>query len=376
MSIVLVGQLVLGLAFAAAGTLIARGGGHRPGSATALVGVLLLAGTAVTAAGAPAWGDALWALAVLVALPVTLLLHPDGAPPGPGGRTLLGLVAATGLLALVDPVGFRATEVTPVVLAVLVIAGLWWRHEHAGDRERRALLWLLLGLGVTTLVALPVEFLLGGGTAHAVAVTPAWLATPLALVVGARYPDRVDVRALIVRAVVFAVAALTFVAVFVGAASVIELTGGSASVGALAVIGAVCAAGFGPLARLLRGAVDRMLFGDRDAPIAAASRVGRQLADDPVPALRALRSSSRSPMRRSSGTGRWSPHRARSRKRCVGWHCVRGSGPRDSWWSGCGRVRPHWTRPTRRRWPSSPLRSHRPCSRANSPGSCRTPEPN
>ena len=71
----------------------------------------------------------------------------------------------------------------------------------------------------------------------------------------------------------------------------IELTGGSASVGSLAVIGAVCAAGFGPLARLLRGAVDRMLFGDRDAPIAAASRVGRQLADDPVPALRALRSS-------------------------------------------------------------------------------------
>jgi len=202
---VLVGQLVLGLGFAAAGTVVARGGGHRPGSASALVGVLLLAGAAVTAAGAPAWGDALWVLAVLVALPVTLLLHPDGAPPGPGGRTLLGVVAATGLLALVDPAGFRATEVTPVVLAVLVIAGIWWRHEHAEDRERRALLWLLLGLGVTTLVALPVEFLLGGGTAHAVAVTAAWLATPLALVVGARYPDRVDVRAVIVRAAVFAV---------------------------------------------------------------------------------------------------------------------------------------------------------------------------
>ncbi len=83
---------------------------------------------------------------------------------------------------------------------------------------------------------------------------------------------------------------LTFVAVFVGAASAIALTGGSASVGAMAVVGALCAAGFGPLAALLRGAVDRMLFGDRDPPIAAASRVGERLADDPVPALQALRS--------------------------------------------------------------------------------------
>jgi hypothetical protein len=41
-----------------------------------------------------------------------------------------------------------------------VLAGLWWRHEHAADCERRALLWLLFGLGVTVLLALPAEFLL------------------------------------------------------------------------------------------------------------------------------------------------------------------------------------------------------------------------
>jgi signal transduction histidine kinase len=97
------------------------------------------------------------------------------------------------------------------------------------------------------------------------------------------------VRALILRAVVLAVAVLTFVAVFVGAASATELAGGVPSVGVLAVVGALCALGFGPLTVALRGAVDRMLFGDRDPPIAAASRVGEQLADDPVPALRALR---------------------------------------------------------------------------------------
>jgi signal transduction histidine kinase len=294
----LAGQLVLGLAFTAAGLLVVRPAA-RLGAATALVGVLLLAAATLNATGAPAWGDRSWALAVFVALPVALLLHPDGAAPGPGGRTLLGVTAATGLLALVDPAGFRTTQVVPVALAVLVVAGIWWRHEHAGDRERRALLWLLLGVGVTTLVALPLEFLLGadpgpgavgGGAAHDVVVPLSWLAVPAALVVGARSPERGDVRALIGRAVVLAVAALTFVAVFVGTASAIALAGGSASVPVLAVVGAACAVGFGPLAALLRGAVDRMLFGDRDPPFAAASRVGQQLADDPVPALRALRS--------------------------------------------------------------------------------------
>jgi signal transduction histidine kinase len=122
-----------------------------------------------------------------------------------------------------------------------------------------------------------------------VVVTLSWLAVPAALVVGARHPDRGDVRALIVRAVVLAVSALTFVAVFVGAASAVELARGAPSVAVLALVGAVCAAGFGPLAALLRGAVDRMLFGDRAAPITAASRVSERLADDPVPALRALR---------------------------------------------------------------------------------------
>ncbi len=285
----LAGQLVLGLGLVAAGVAIARGVA-RLGAAAALVGVLLLAAATATAAGAPAWGDGLWVLAVFVALPVALLLHPDGGAPGPGGRTLLGIVVVTGLLALVDPAGFRTTEIAPVALAALVVAGVWWRHEHAGDRERRALLWLSLGLGTGALVALPAEFLLGAGPAHHAVVTLSWLVVPAALVVGARYPDRGDVRALIVRAVVLAVTVLTFVAVFVGAASAVALTGATASVGALAVIGAACAAGFGPLAALLRGSVDRMLFGDRDAPIAAASRVGERLADDPVPALRALRS--------------------------------------------------------------------------------------
>jgi signal transduction histidine kinase len=194
------------------------------------------------------------------------------------------------VLTLVDAAGFRTTSISPVVLGALVVAGVWWRHEHAGEAARRALLWLLLGVGAATLVVVPADFLLGGGAAHDVVLALAWLAVPVAMVVGVRWSRRWDVRALIVRAVVVAVGALTVVAVFAGVASAITLVAGSPpSFGALALVAALCAVGFGPLAALLRDAIDRMLFGDRDPPIAAASRVSARLADDPVPALRALR---------------------------------------------------------------------------------------
>ena len=279
--------LLPAVGFALAGALVA-GRARLAGVATALVGVLLGAAV-VTAAGAPAAGDLLWVLGAFVALPVALLLHPDGTAPGPGGHVLVVLAAATGALTAVDAAGFRTTAISPVVLGALVVAGVWWRHEHAGEPVRRALLWLLLGAGAAALVVLPVDFLLGGGVAHDVLLALAWLVVPAAMVVGVRYPDRLDVRALIVRAVVLAVGALTVVAVFAGTASAITLAHGRPSLGALALVAVACAAGFGPLVALLRGSVDRMLFGDRDAPIAAASRVSAQLADDPVPALRALR---------------------------------------------------------------------------------------
>lgn len=281
-------RLVVGLAFVVAGAAVLRRA-RRVGVTTGLVGVLLIT-AAVLVTAAPVWADLLWAVAVFVVLPVVLLLYPDGAAPGPGGRVLVGLAVATGALALVDPAAFRTTAITPVVLALLVVAGIWWRHEHAGERVRRPLLWLLLGLGVAALAAMLTDFLTDAGAAHAAVVGLCWLAAPAAMVVGVRRPDRLDVRTLIVRAVVLAVSALTFVAVFAGTAAAVELAGGTPTVPVLAVVGVLCAAGFGPLATLLRGAVDRMLFGDRDPPITAASRVGEHLADDPVPALRALRS--------------------------------------------------------------------------------------
>ena len=49
------------------------------------------------------------------------------------------------------------------------------------------------------------------------------------------------------------------------------------------------AVGFHPLTVLLRGIIDRLLFGDRPDPITAVTHVGQRLGDEPVLALRALR---------------------------------------------------------------------------------------
>jgi signal transduction histidine kinase len=278
------GLVVLGVGCTVAGVLIAHGGVRLLGAGVATTGGLLLAAAAV-----PPWRQEMWVGALLVVLPVVLLLYPDGRPPPVVGWTAPGVLAVTGGLALVDPDRYVWSGVVPLASAVLVLAAVWWRHERAAERERLALLWLLLGAGVLLLLVLHVDFLVMGPV-QALALGLACLPLPAALVVGAVRPGWGDVRGLMVRAVVLTVAALAFMAVFVGVVATAELlTGRTPAIGVLAVVGALCALGVGPLCALLRGAVDRMLFGDREAPVTAASRVGEQLSDDPVPALRALR---------------------------------------------------------------------------------------
>ena len=276
---------ILGTAFLVSGAGVVRGGGRPTGAALTLVGVLLLAAVA-----APGWRLWLWVGALVVVLPVALLLYPAGRPPPTVGWAAPAVVAVAGGLALIDPDRYLWSGVVPLTSSALVLAGVWWRHERSGERERPALLWLLLGVGTLGLLVLHADFLVPE-PARGVALGLACLPLPVALVVGAVRPEWGDVRGLMVRAVVLVVAALAFVAVFAGVVATAELlTGGTPGTGVLAVVGAVCAVGFGPLSALLRGSVDRMLFGDREAPIVAATRVGEQLSDDPAAALRALRS--------------------------------------------------------------------------------------
>ena len=111
-----------------------------------------------------------------------------------------------------------------------------------------------------------------------------------ALYVGVVLPDIVDVRGLVVRAVVLGVAVVTYISVFAGAAAVLEILGDEVpSVGVLAVVGVLAAMTFNPLQVMLRGVVDELLFGRRPDPLDAASRVAGQVGDDPAQALRVIR---------------------------------------------------------------------------------------
>ena len=108
--------------------------------------------------------------------------------------------------------------------------------------------------------------------------------------VGVALPDIVDVRALVVTVVVFTVAAITYLGLFMTVASLLELAAGETpTVGALAVVGALVATTFRPLQVVLRGVVDELLFGRRPDPLDAANAVAGRIGEDPLLALRAIR---------------------------------------------------------------------------------------
>jgi signal transduction histidine kinase len=122
----------------------------------------------------------------------------------------------------------------------------------------------------------------------------AWIVFVICFGVGLIAPDLRDVRAITLALVVHFVAGLLVVSVFATVLSTIEWSAGhrvELSFGALGLIAAACAAGYAPVARLLRVVIETLLFGARSDPMRAASRAGERLSDDPVPALRSLRES-------------------------------------------------------------------------------------
>ena len=79
-------------------------------------------------------------------------------------------------------------------------------------------------------------------------------------------------------------------------------------VGVLGVVGALAAATVHPLQVMLRGVVDKLLFGERPDPLGAAAHVVGQIGDDPVLALRAIREALVLPYAALSVDGRsWPP---------------------------------------------------------------------
>lgn len=178
------------------------------------------------------------------------------------------------------------------VLGLGLIGLCWWRLEVGSAREREVLLWLVAAAVPLASITAVVVF---ADADRARVVHPAILAVlalPLlaALLVGLLRPHLVDVRALLVSAVVAVVVVTAYIAAFVGVWALLTLLGaGTLTPATFALIGVVCAAGVHPLRVLLRGVVDQLLFGDRPDPLRAATRVADSVSDDPALALDAVR---------------------------------------------------------------------------------------
>lgn len=265
------------------------------GTLLAVGGAALVVGTALSRGGDPDLTATLIALAAGLACPLAVATYPELRT-----RRLvdfLALVALAGAGAFLvaqprDPVIVSAMGMTT---GVVLVAHTWWRIERADAASRGPLLWMALALVAASLACGVVTFSAEGGSGQTSAVIVATgigllAVVPAAMYVGATRPEVVDVRGLIVSAVVFAVAMTCYVSLFVGAVSFLEILGGRRPIiGVLGVVGALAATTLHPLQVVLRGVVDALLFGERPDPLGAASHVVDHIGDDPVLALRAIR---------------------------------------------------------------------------------------
>ncbi len=260
-------------------------------------GAMLLAGAVLSALAvgsramdAPDRAQLALLAGAIAALGLAVCAYPRWTWSDPVAFAAVVTVGATGVVSAVS--ARKADELLAISLfAVLAIfCLLWWRLERTAAADRTALLWLAVAAGSSMLVATTAAFTgetspVGG----AVAVAALAVLGP-AMVIGVLRPEVVDVRGLLVHAIVFAVTLLLYVSVFSGIVAGLELGGRDRpSPGTLGVVGALLAVGFHPTTVMLRGVIDRLLFGDRPDPLRAATQVVDQIGDDPLLALRAIR---------------------------------------------------------------------------------------
>ena len=258
------------------------------------------------AAGWAMWlGTALWIPGFLPLANVLVALYPDGRLPSPRWRwpvwaTLVGTAMLT-VFGLLNEAIYQTTAVgkspfawdAPGWLATAFVAGalvlevggtlaVWVmsavRLTRLGSPERQQLAWLLFVVVVmfvlTTVFTLPYWTML---------VTTCLL--PVAIAVGVFRYNLLGIEVVIRRGLVYGL--LTAI-VLAGYLLVAEAVGTSTRLGSLSAVAtaAVIAVALAPLRERVQRGVDRLLYGERQDPVRAVSRVGRQLAGSDIRGLR------------------------------------------------------------------------------------------
>jgi signal transduction histidine kinase len=188
-------------------------------------------------------------------------------------------------------------EPVGIVVAVAVSGAVWVRFERARDDDRHRILWLVYGLGVTGIVGGHVLFLAESWTGAAVAVADTvlvlcGLVLPLTLAVALVAPRSVDVRRVIAVTVLSVLMVDLVLATFTGTLAVVEaLTGRPPPRLLPSLLCVAIAAGFHPVLRRVREALDQVLFGGRPDPVGVVASLGGELrrGGDPQRWLDAVR---------------------------------------------------------------------------------------
>jgi signal transduction histidine kinase len=272
----------------------------RARSSVLAAGLLLMAGAvgwvAVwlwNTAGAEGPAAVLSVVSALVLAPAACWAYPE-----PRWRTsvdaVLGVsLVGPGLVALADAGGADHVATMAFVTGTALLVQTWWRLEHSTGMERRSLIWFGLAAGAGGFAALAFFFLSEGTSTPLGGIGVVLLAaTPAAMALGASRPELVDVRGLVAYAVMVAVACTAFIAYYVGVYSILsEVAGKPPAPGVQAVVALLGFAGLRPGSVVLRGVIDRLLFGDRPDSLRAATRVLDRFGADPDTALDAVRES-------------------------------------------------------------------------------------
>ena len=232
-----------------------------------------------------------WPLHIGVALPLSLLLLPDGHLPSPGWRPVAWAVAVTSPLFVVevgttsgplssglpDPWGvlphtggwsvlWTISEARWALSLVVGVTALIVRFRRGDDVLRQQLLWML-GAALTVLAAVTPWALVSGTPIVVLFAIPL---LPLSIALAIVRHGLLDIRLVLARGLSYVLLSALVLAGYV--LLVLALSG---------VVSALLVALVAfPLRARLQGIAERIVYGDRD-PLNVASRVGDRLVDLP-----------------------------------------------------------------------------------------------